>query len=722
MSLHLGINVFHDVGFAVVNSNGEPVAIYEETKFTGRKEEYLYPFQSLEQLKRDGFEEFDSITWPIECTNLLDLPEEYNFHKLGVSSTKDFENYLNKIFKIKNKHTLYHHAVHAESVFYASGYENAHILVIDGAGEEQSISVFFGDINSKEGIKEFLRVPRSQFSYGHLYGFVTSYLGYSKGNSNTHCGKIMGLSSYGKPIYAEEFRALFNKNNQLFPEAHFSSLEFLSERFGPGYSLANGFSQQQADIAASLQVYLEEDLIRALRDLRKFHPEIPYSNKLCLAGGVAMNSVANGKILFSGLYSDIFVQPASTDAGIAYGAAHFGARKAGSIKTKGSKWIKANYGYDCKASPKDIDSLINEYNLPLTSEKLINAADYIADSLHRSKIIAVCRSKQEVGDRALGFRSIFALPSEEMRDRVNSRIKYREGWRPFAPIILDTYMDKIFETNRPEPFMTVVYPVRPKSPDEIAGIIHVDSTARLQTVNKFSDPFISQVLNQLQIKYSRSPVILNTSFNINGQSMIRTEYDALVTYMATGIDELIINDTLVKRTNAAPEPKPSGITAMDRILQPYLSKQSELTLISIGIEDGIENLLASFLESTCIKNKYKGDLHKINIFSNFSSDKQKWHQEATISKHLGKRMHVNHTIKDSLKMNESISSSHKNILITNGQVLPLKSGYLMSSFKGPTVESELELKDYISRINPTDLIIDIQRRPFTKEDITCLTL
>ncbi len=715
MGYHLGYNVFHDVGFAVVNSKGSPKVIYEETKFTGRKEEYLYPFQSLEQLKRDGFTEFDSLTGPKEFD--MGYVEGFNFGSLGSSSLKDFTQALRTSFNFKESHFIYHHEAHAESSFFASGFDNAHVLVIDGAGEEQSVSLFYGESNTKGSLKEYFRLPRAKFSYGHLYGFITSYLGYNKGASNTHCGKIMGLSSYGSPLYLEELKNIFNQPNQLFPNNHFACIDYLGEKFGPAFSLKNGFTKEQADIAASIQAFLEEDLIRLLKEMRDYYPEIPKSDNLCLAGGVAMNSVANGKILFSDLYKDIFVQPASTDAGLAYGAAHYGARQSGRVERNSSKWNRANFGYECTSDINEIINLKDMYNFPIEVKKLNNPANYISETLDKNQIVAVCRGNQEVGERALGLRSILSLPSVEMRDKVNSNIKYRENWRPFAPIIHSDFMNKIFSTSRQEPFMTIVYPVKDNYPQDISGIVHVDSTARLQTANKSTDEFLSQILEDLETKFSRSPVILNTSFNINGQSMVRTSYDAIVTFLATAIDQLVINDVLIKKKDINYVASPSSIAPIDRILQPYIYDTDKVCIIYISSEDDNGNLLKTCLGSTCIKNKYSIDQYSIKIHSNYKSDKQKWFHEAITRESIDRKI----TINNASEFN--ISNDTKNILLVNSQLIPMKIGQLMSSFKKQiNINDNDELISIIEKLSENDIIVDIQKRPFTKHDFTNLSL
>ncbi|WP_413295618.1 carbamoyltransferase C-terminal domain-containing protein [Synechococcus sp. MIT S9452] len=718
MSFHLGVNVFHDVGIAVVDSSGKPLAIYEETKFTGRKEEYLQPFLCLDQLKKDGFSSFASVTWPIDISEMKS-GRQSEYTQLAIRATDDFEQYINKEFSIEHKHTLEHHRAHAESVFFASGFENAHILVIDGAGEEQSISIFNGNRYQADCIQEIIRVPRQQFSYGHLYGLATSYLGYSRGASNTHCGKIMGLSSYGEPKYCSDFIELFTSAGHFFPEGHTKIITYLTERFGSAFAIGEKFSKEQADIAASIQSFLEHDLLRILKELPNKYPDLISSRNLCIAGGVGMNSVANGKILFSGIYDDIFVQPAATDAGIAYGAAHYGARKSGNSDLARSFWQKANWGFNCQSSLSDVQKLIYSYNLPLSAKTVTDVPEYLAAQLHDSKIVAVCRNQQEIGERALGYRSILSLPSEYMRDKVNQQVKYRESWRPFAPILSDSFIPEIFPTHRPEPFMSIVYPMNNTTPPDIQGIVHVDNTARLQTVNQDVDPLISQTLALLKSQYSRSPVIINTSFNINGQSMVRTDYDALVTFMSTGIDQLLINDVLITKNTDEIFPK-SSITPLDRALQSLSASYDKINIFYICKNHDDSSMLKAVLSSVSINRKFSQDCFQLNILSSYSSDKQRWYQESLLEKFLSKRIPV-HSIPQDLS-SITLSNSVLNLLITDHQVLPMKAGHLMTGYKMPDIEYvNSYLASLVDVLSDEDVFVDSQCRPIRIKDLKSIS-
>ena len=714
MSLHLGVNVFHDVGFAIVDDNGKPLIIYEEPKFTGRKEEYFYPLQSLDQIVNDGFSEFKSITWPIDLSQAIASTGNDAFTQVALNTFNNFKTYLNSYFKIEKEFKVHHHAAHAESVFFASGYKTSHILIVDGAGEDQSISIFYGDVNAKQSIKEIVRVPRTQFSYGHLYGFFTSYLGYSKGTANSHCGKIMGLSSYGQPKYLEDLNNLYHNDLDLFPSNHLQTFDFLTNKFGGSFCINDKLTEEQVDIAASLQSFIEQDLIRILREAPAYYSNLPESQNLCIAGGVGMNSVANGKILLSELYSDIFVQPASTDCGIAYGAAHYGARSYNnSTKLSNSKWHVANYGYKCSESHEEIKKIISTYGLALETEKLVDATKFIADSIASNKILAICREAQEVGDRALGFRSIVCLPNIEMRDAVNSKVKFREWWRPFAPMILDEYMDQLFSLDRPEPFMTVVYPVTKDYDSSIAGIVHIDKTARLQTIEKESNPFIYQVLKNLKEFHNLPPIIINTSFNINGQSMVRTTYDALMTFLSSSIDQLIINDTLIKKNDSSYILPPKSVSSFDRIMEPYIYNCNNLNLFFHTNPLMDTTSLKEFLASSCITNKFSKSVNNITIFSNYSTDKQRFYYESLISKHLKRRIVVKQWPTDEdlmqLKNSKNLSLS---ILLAESQLLPKKVGHVMSSFELPQKNIETkQIHQLIDYLSDQDLIVDNQLRP-----------
>ena len=713
MGLHLGVNVLHDVGFAVVDNNGAPLVIYEETKFTGRKEEYFYPFQSLNQLRMDGYRHFDSITWPIEFSNININRNKFDFLTLAESAQISFEKYLSSLFSFSRTHNISHHAAHAESAFFSSTFDNAHVLVIDGAGEEQSITLFYADRSSDYGIRQVAHNLTSEFSYGHLYGFFTSYLGYSKGTSNNHCGKIMGLSSYGQPKYVEILKDIYKPADGVFPSNHLSTFEFLESKFGPAFDLSNGFTQLQADIAASIQSFLEQDLIRLLISLKDSLPDLPESSNLCLAGGVAMNSVANGKLLLSGLYKDLFVQPASTDAGIPYGAAHFGARMS-QPNLPSSTWSRANYGFNCSDSFDEVQALLNRYQLSLDCELLKNPSQAVSELLNEQNIVAVCIGSQEVGERALGYRSILSLPTIKMRDQVNKRVKFRESWRPFAPMILDEYMKSMFDINRAEPFMTVVYPVS-RFFDDVAGIVHVDSTARLQTISEKDNPFIASVLKDLESNYSRPPVIINTSFNVNGQSMVRTSYDALMTFMSSNIDYLLVNDILVKKPIPSPDLfRRDTLSPLDRILEPYLRDKLVVRLNYFANRHSQSSEMLSKVLSTCsLSLPVSNALIDLEIFSNYFSDKQKWHQETIVARQFGRIASINH-VSESQPL---VSTDSINIVISDNCIFPKKVGHSMTSFSPPiSLNDHPEMLDLMGSLRPSDIIIDEQLHPVRKQD------
>jgi carbamoyltransferase len=709
--MHLGINVFHDVGVAVVDDTGTPLVIYEETKFTGKKEAYHYPFHSVWQLLKDGHSKFQSVTWPIDIEQVKAGGfADSSFVGLGLDATLRFKHLISTYFEIDRHLEASHHEIHAESVFFASGFETADILIIDGAGEEHSISFFNGNLQSSSPLRLLKSYSASHFSLGHLYGFFTSYLGYSKGSSSPHCGKIMGMSSYGVPRYLPQLLELYYDSDVLKPASHLKTFNYLRETFGPAFHISNEPTQVQSDLAASIQAFLETALFRLIKEFDIYNEHVSKPSNLCLAGGVAMNSVANGKLLAQSEYKDIFVQPASSDCGIAYGAAHYGFRYSQNnmspVQLTRSRWKHAFWGYNEKANNTEIKGLIDRLQLPLEINEEPNCEKSIAQAIANGKIVAVCNDHQEIGERALGNRSILTLPTSEMRDVVNSRIKHREAWRPFAPIVLDNYMQKMFAVDRPENFMSIVYDVDSEYPDFIQGVVHVDQTARVQTATK-DLPHIYNVLKYLETDYKLPPVIMNTSFNINGQSIVRTAYDALITFCSTSIDELYINGSRITRTSPIPIAL-DQLTSVDRALHPYIADAEQLQLVFYQLEpDQTTESLCKILFAPSVSRMFRDGDKSLSVYSNASVMKHLWRIESLLSEHMNHRMRVQ---KIDMLLSQKIPSACRRILVLDIPVLPFKTGYTMSSFgNAEYLKSILSISDLLSS---ADIVVDSEERVY----------
>lgn len=559
-SYHLGIYAGHDTGVAVVNEDLEIVHLFEEERFNGEKMTYFNPYFALKEIVKLPFTHFKTITFGFH-------PDEAqaDFLKKFVRFQKvRSEEILAYLFgKVTWEQVCFagHHDCHAAGAFFPSCFEKALILVADGTGESESTSFYEGRNHTISRISSELT---NDFSLGILYQYFTEWLGYRTHNTSQHCGKIMGLASYGEPSYRERILEILRNDRGEYRWPEGSLLEMrgkIAKAFGtPRPRPVKDFSKEQADIACSIQAVLEEIVLEKLEAVKGRHP----FETLCFSGGVAMNSLLNYRILQSGIFSDMFVQPLASDRGIALGAALASAARFASYRVSGSQRNGQNIyaGYGETSSPAELKRVLEEYELPVFVESTGVSSKEIAELLKAGQILALFQGKQEIGPRALGNRSILAAPTVASRDRTNERIKYREPWRPFAPTILEEEVGRYFDRDRPEPFMSVIYGVLPDKVKGMEGVAHVDGTARLQTVNEKQNPLYYSIIQEYQ-KISGIPVVLNTSFNINAQPVIRTVYDAVLTFLCCGIDGLLIENTLVRKTETLPR---DCLNRLDRIL------------------------------------------------------------------------------------------------------------------------------------------------------------
>ena len=592
---HLGIYMGHDTGVAVVDESLNILWVFEEERFNGEKMTYFNPYFSLKEMIKLDFKHFRTITFGFNPDE-----GEVDFLKkfVGFQKVRSAEvlSYLSRKVSWDKIRFVGHHDCHAVGAFFSSGYDHSAILVADGTGESESTSFYMGEANSVSRISNELT---RDFSLGILYQYFTEWLGYRSDNTSQHCGKIMGLASYGNPVYKERIRKLLDTDGADYRWPHGSLLGMrgeMAEALGPPQPRpVRGFNKYQADVAASVQALLEEIIIEKLQRAKQARP---FKN-LCFSGGVAMNSQLNYHILKSGICENLFVQPLASDRGIALGAALASAAKiCGSRSAVSNRPAQNVYlGHEEISPRKELDRLINEYDLPIYIEDENVSLQEIARLLHSNQIVALFQGRQETGPRALGNRSILAAPTIDARDRTNRLIKYREPWRPFAPTVLEEEAGNYFDFNRPEPFMTVIYGVLPGMTKGIEGITHVDGTARLQTVSHKQNPLFHSIIKEYH-KISGIPVVLNTSFNINGQPIVRSMYDAVMTFLCSGIDGLLIGTTLIRKTKDLPK---DHINMLDRILSEATRDVRSIVLKVLDYSKETEGLLAEFLDCSCIK-------------------------------------------------------------------------------------------------------------------------
>jgi carbamoyltransferase len=448
------------------------------------------------------------------------------------------------------EHVRHHHA-HAASAYYLSGFDEALVLVADGMGEQESITVFHG-----AGAE---LTPQASYpvgsSLGILYGALTHHLGFL---FNMDEYKVMGLAPYGDPAtYAAAFRSLvrlgpsgavqipviYADQSHTDRETHGAMLGVIADLVGPARNPDEPIEKRHLDIAAALQQRLEEALLHVL----SAHLDRTRSRRLCLAGGVALNCTANGTIARSGLVEDLFVQPVAGDDGTALGAALVAARRrrpAPPLRMAMPYWGEA---CDPMAVADAVGKLPDDLHVSrLAQDELIDA---VADRITAGQVVAWCQGRMEFGPRALGNRSILADPrSPTMREHLNGIIKQREEFRPFAPAVLaeeaSTYFDIPDRWLPAYRHMLLTAPVRAKYRAELPAVTHVDGSARVQVVVREQAPLFASLLEAIGARTGMS-VVLNTSFNLRGQPIVRTPDDAVATFCRSGMDALALGDRLV---------------------------------------------------------------------------------------------------------------------------------------------------------------------------------
>jgi len=451
-----------------------------------------------------------------------------------------------------------HHLAHAASAFYFSGFRDAAVLTVDAVGEWATTAYGHGSGQDLELFDE-VRFPHS---LGLLYSTITAYLGFGVNDGEY---KVMGLAPYGQPTCVDRMRTLL----EVLPEGQFRLAadyfdftrddcmytEALPALFGhPPRRKTDPLTQAHCDIARSLQLVLEETLLEKVRYL---HARVPVDD-LCMAGGVALNCVANGRIVRESPFRRLFVQPAAGDAGGALGAAAIAhARRHGASVVQPMEHAYWGPGYKDAEIVELLDGLgVRSLDYRHDEAALIEA---VGDDLIAGKVVGWFQGRMEFGPRALGARSLLADPRDpDMRDRMNRIVKERESFRPFAPAALERAASQHFSLDHPSPFMLETCTV--VSPLPLPAITHADGSARVQTVNARSNPRFARLLEWF---YARTgcPMLLNTSFNLNGEPIVNSPLDALVTFARSHIDTLALGGLIVRHADLPPAFVSTAITA-----------------------------------------------------------------------------------------------------------------------------------------------------------------
>jgi carbamoyltransferase len=424
-----------------------------------------------------------------------------------------------------------HHLSHAASAFFCSGFSEALVVVADGAGERATTSVYLGRGSTLTRIGG-VDLPHS---LGIFYSRVTAHLGFEPFSDEF---KVMGLAALGEPTYREQFRRLV----ELRPDGRFridqAALSSLDRLLGPARQAREEITDQHASIARSAQERLEE----ALEHLVSAGLGATGVHRLCLAGGIFLNCVANGRIARLAQVREVFVQPAAHDAGTALGAAILSSvKRSGESRVAfrtamlGTEHEDAAIVAACRAAGVDCPR-------PGAAELV----EEVAERLAAGQVGGVFRGRMEFGPRALGHRSVLADPRDPgMRDRLN-RIKGRESFRPVAPIVAVEAFDTYFDGEK-NPYMLFTTRVRSEARDIIPSAVHADGTARVQTMSHQDDPWLAQVLRAFDAR-TGVPVLINTSLNVRGKPIVESPADALACLFTTEMDFLVLGDRLIART------------------------------------------------------------------------------------------------------------------------------------------------------------------------------
>ncbi len=593
----LGISSFYHDSAACILKNGDVLAAAQEERFSRIKHDPSFPAQAiLFCIKEAGIapDQIESIVFyekpflkfeRLIETYLAFAPKGFqSFSKAMPLWIKDklfqkltLANALNKTFGFKGeweKKMLFseHHLSHAASAFYPSPFKSAAILTMDGVGEWATTSLAIGNKSSIQVIKE-INFPHS---LGLLYSAFTYYTGF-RVNSGEY--KLMGLAPYGEPKYVNKIKdnlidikddGSFRLNMDYFN--YCIGLTMTNNRFhdlfkGKPRELETNITQKEMDIAASIQRVTEEIIFKLSKDIAK----TTRLKNLCLAGGVALNCVANGKLLQNKIFEKIWVQPAAGDAGGALGAAlsiHYLMKKNQRQVSKGMDSMKGSYlgpafkNHEIKST---FDKIGANYNF-LSDEDIIN---HTAKKLANGKAFGWMQGNMEFGPRALGARSIIADPrSPAMQKQLNLKVKYRESFRPFAPSILFENVSDWFELDEMSPYMLMVAQIQKDKCYEmneeqkllfgidklnverskIPSVTHIDFSARIQTVHKETNPKYHELIQKFY-EITGCPILVNTSFNVRGEPIVCSPEDAFRCFMGTELDCLVVGNYFLEKDN-----------------------------------------------------------------------------------------------------------------------------------------------------------------------------
>ena len=590
----LGISAFYHDSAACLISDGEIIAAAQEERFTRKKHDQSFPTNAIDFcLEQAGIDinQVNQVTYyeqpkvkfeRIIKTYISEIPKGYSSFlramRLWVFDKLWIKRYIKKQLGYSGKvYFSAHHESHAASAFYPSPFSESAILVMDGVGEWDTTSMW----EYKEGKLKKLGSIRFPHSIGLLYSAFTYYTGF-KVNSGEY--KLMGLAPYGKPIYKQVIL------DHLVDLKEDGSFKLVMDYFNytTGFTMTNKkfhdlfgrvprtpeskITQLDMDLAASIQAVTEEIVFRIASHLN----QKTKLNNLCLAGGVALNCVSNGKLLMNGPFENIWIQPAAGDAGGALGSAyHYWYSKLGKKRTPSASMDHQKgslLGTDY--SNHNIEDYLKNNNFPYTHYERYELSKEVAKLLSQENVIGWFNGKMEFGPRALGSRSILGDPrSPKMQKQMNLKIKFRESFRPFAPIVLAEKAKEWFNFKGKElreqfnsPYMLLVgevnsSQVKLETENKLSGferldninssipaVTHVNGSARLQTVHQETNRDLHDLLKSFE-KETGCPVLINTSFNVRGEPIVESPEDAYRCFMRTDMDFLVLGNFLLEKKN-----------------------------------------------------------------------------------------------------------------------------------------------------------------------------
>jgi len=562
----LGISCYYHDSAAALLKDGNVVAAVEEERFSREKNDDGFPKLAIDYCMKEGgitgndlacvafydksvlkferlLDNYIAVA-PRGMTSFLDVIPKWLHRRLWVKEDikKHLGGYSGKIYFPE------HHLSHAAYTFFTSPFSEAAILTVDGVGEWTTTS--FG--SAKDTSIKLTSDIRWPHSLGMLYSAFTYYLGF-KVNEGEY--KLMGLASYGKPKYydlimkelvdvKEDGSLHLNMKYFAFTWDRVMVSQKFEQLFGvPRRTEDSKTEQIHLDIGASAQLVLEEILLKMARHVH----EKTGLNNLCLGGGVALNGVANYRILKEGPFDKIHIPPSPGDGGSAIGSAAYAyysiLNKERIIETDSASMITNNAYLGPQYSNDEIRSFLETYKIPYQRYEREDLLKQTAKLISEQNIVGWYQGRVEWGPRALGNRSILADPREaNMKDILNEKIKHRESFRPFAPSILEEYVSEYFELDIPSPYMLLVAKV--KKPEKIPAVTHVDGTGRLQTVSKKANPLYYDLISEFY-KLTGVPVIINTSMNVRGEPIVNTPEQAFDMLLKTDMDHIVMGDYII---------------------------------------------------------------------------------------------------------------------------------------------------------------------------------